>query len=47
MWALLSPKADNILPDLSWVIIDGIRVAPCVLLSDGGVNLNDDTKSLR
>lgn len=44
---LLRPKADNILPYLSSVMTNGIRVAPRVLLRDGGVNLNEDAESLK
>ena len=43
----LRPKANNILSGLDWVMADGIRVAPRVLLSNGGSSLNEDTESLR
>ena len=39
-------KADYILPSLSWVMKDGIRAAPRVLLNDGGANLSKDAESL-
>ena len=45
--ALLRPKTDNILPSLGWVMIDDIRAALHVLLSDSGANLSEDVKSLR
>lgn len=35
---MLRPKANNILFGLSWVMIDGVKVAPRVLLSDDGAN---------
>ena len=44
--ALLRPKADNNLIGLSWVMTDGIKTAPRVLLSDDGANLSEDAKSL-
>ena len=47
VWDLLRPKADNILPDLGWVVIDGIRAALCVILSDGRINLSENAESLR
>ncbi|KAK9229257.1 hypothetical protein WN944_022216 [Citrus x changshan-huyou] len=47
VWALLRPKTDNILSGLGWVMIDGIRAAPRILLSDGATNLNENVESLR
>ena len=47
VWALLRPKTDNILSNMGWVVIDCIRAASCVLLSDGRINLSEDTESLR
>ena len=44
---LLRLKADNILSGLGWVMTDDIKATMCVLLSDGGANLNEDTESLR
>lgn len=46
MQALLRPKPDNILSGLGWVMIDGLRAAPRVLLSDDGANLSVDAESL-
>ena len=47
MRALLRLKAVNILLSLGWVMIDGIRAALRVLLSDGRSNLSEDAESLR
>lgn len=47
VWALLRPKVNNILSGLGWFMTYGIRTAPRVLLSDGGVNLSEDAESLR
>ena len=44
---LLKLKADNIFPGRSWVMTDGIRVAPRVFLSDGRTNLIENAESLR
>ena len=45
--ALLKPKTDNILPDLDWVMTDGIRATLFVLLRDGRTNFSEDTESSR
>ena len=47
MRALLRRKADNILSSLGWVMTNGIRATPHVLLNDSGANLNEDAESLR
>ena len=44
---LLRPKVYNILSGLDWVMKNGIREAPRVLLSDGAANLNEDAESLK
>lgn len=46
MQAFLRPKVDNISLGPGWVITNDIRVAQHVLLSNGGANLNENTKSL-
>lgn len=42
-----SPKADNILSGLGWVMIDGIKAASRILLNNGRTNLSEDAESLR
>ena len=34
---------DNILSGLGWVMTNGIKEAPRVLLSNGGANLSEDS----
>ena len=55
-WGVWVPKkktvqagllTDNILLGLGWVMTDGIRTAPRVLLNDGGANLSENAVSLR